>query len=215
MATITILGTGNVGRALAARLQAAGHALRFGVRQVEKARQELGPGFESSFVGAANEAVQGSAFVLVAVPAAAALGALTACDGATGALSGLIIIDATNPLRWENGPVWNPPAEGSMTAAIAAAFPHARVVKAFNHFGAEIQADPAMAHGAADAFVAGDDAATRQQVMAIVNSMGFEAVDAGPLRNAAVLENLAVLWIHLATVGGRGRQFAVRLEGRG
>jgi predicted dinucleotide-binding enzyme len=42
--------------------------------------------------------------------------------------------------------------------------------------------------------------------------MGFRAHDAGPLRNAATLENLAVLWIHLATVGGAGRKFAFRME---
>ena len=38
---------------------------------------------------------------------------------------------------------------------------------------------------------------------------GFSPIDAGPLRNAAVLENVAILWIHLAMVGGRGRDFVL------
>ena len=59
-----------------------------------------------------------------------------------------------------------------------------------------------------------DDAAAKGQVIALAEAMGFKARDAGPLRNAAVLENLCVLWIQLATVGGAGRQIALRVEGR-
>jgi predicted dinucleotide-binding enzyme len=40
--------------------------------------------------------------------------------------------------------------------------------------------------------------------------LGFDPVDVGPLRNAAHLESLAILWIHLATVGKRGRDFAFK-----
>ena len=48
-------------------------------------------------------------------------------------------------------------------------------------------------------------------VMDIAAHAGFAPVDAGPLRNAAVLENLAMLWIHLATVGGQGRAFTFKM----
>ena len=99
--------------------------------------------------------------------------------------------------------MWAPPSAGSNAAAIAAAFPQARVLKAFNHFGAEVMASP----NGADACVAGDDAAAKAVVLALAKDMGFTPRDAGPLRNAAVLENLAVLWIHLATQSGMGRQF--------
>jgi hypothetical protein len=51
-------------------------------------------------------------------------------------------------------------------------------------------------------------------VAAIARAAGFEPIDAGPLRNAAVLENLAMLWIHLAMVGGHGRQVGFKLLGR-
>jgi hypothetical protein len=44
--------------------------------------------------------------------------------------------------------------------------------------------------------------------------MGFHAVDAGPLRNAGALENMAVLWIQLAMSGGAGRHFAFQIVGR-
>jgi predicted dinucleotide-binding enzyme len=50
--------------------------------------------------------------------------------------------------------------------------------------------------------------------MELATRMGFRARDAGPLRNAALLENLAVLWIQLASAGGMGRNFGFRIEGR-
>jgi predicted dinucleotide-binding enzyme len=146
--------------------------------------------------------------IVVAVPAGAAVEAVRAA----GDLAKKALLDCTNPLRWDAGPVWTPPPEGSTSLALAAAFPNARVVKGFNHFGAEIQRDPALKPGPADAFFASDDAEAKAFVMSLAGPMGFRAHDAGPLRNSALLENLAVLWIHLAAVGGAGRDFAFRME---
>jgi predicted dinucleotide-binding enzyme len=117
-------------------------------------------------------------------------------------------------LRWDTGPVLTPPDAGSVTAALAAALPAARVVKAFNHFGAEIQQDPALAGGAADVLLAGDDAGAKTDLIGLATTMGFRAHDAGPLRNAALLESMAVLWIHLATQGGMGRDWAFAVARR-
>jgi len=60
---------------------------------------------------------------------------------ALGDLSGKVLVDCTNPVRWDGGPVWSPPAAGSLTAAVKAAQPSAQVVKAFNGFGAEFHAE--------------------------------------------------------------------------
>jgi hypothetical protein len=88
------------------------------------------------------------------------------------------------------------------------------IVKGFNHFGVEIHADPQVAGGPADALFAGDDAGAKRTAMSLAERMGFRAVDAGPLRNAAALENFAVLWIQLAMNGSSGRHFAFRIVGR-
>lgn len=210
MTTVAVLGAGNVGFALGLRLAGAGHGVRYGVRDPATVRSELPAVLATAFIGTPADAVREADILIVAVPAAAAAGVLAAA----GPLDAKVIVDATNPIRWEGGPVWNPPTEGSMAAALAAQFPTVPVVKGFNHFGAEIQADPSMAHGPADALFAGDEADAKQRVFALARTMGFAPRDAGPLRNAGVLENLAVLWIHLATVGGMGRQFAFRIEGR-
>ena len=45
--------------------------------------------------------------------------------------------------------------------------------------------------------------------------VGFKPVDAGPLRNAAVLENVAMLWIHLAMAAGHGRDWTFIIQRKG
>jgi NADPH-dependent F420 reductase len=205
MSIVAILGAGNVGQALAHRAAGAGHTVRFGVRDPAKTSASRAPDERNNTpVLSIADACAGADIVIVAVPAAAAIDALRAA----GELGHAIVIDATNPIRWDNGPVWMPPAEGSGAQAIAAVFPALRVLKGFNHFGAEVMRTPTTVHGAVDASFAGDDADAKAQVIALANTMGFNGGDAGPLRNAGLLESLAVLWIHRSTVGGAGRRWA-------
>ena len=170
---IAVIGAGNVGGGLGARLSNAGFPVRFGVRPGGDVARSL-----------ATE------------------------------LAGKVVVDCNNPLTWSAGPVWAPPPEGSLAAAVAAAAPGARVVKGFNTFGAEHHADPGLTGAPAQVFLAGDDDAAKQLVSAVAAASGFAPVDAGPLRNAPVLENVAMLWIHLATVGGHGRAFTFRMQAR-
>ena len=48
-------------------------------------------------------------------------------------------------------------------------------------------------------------------VMELVGMLGFEPVDAGPLKNARLLEPFAMVWIDQAMKRGRGRDFAFAL----
>ena len=203
--TIAIIGTGSVGRALGARLAGSGVPVVYGVRDPLKPRD----GMPAVPIETVTSAVARAGIVVLAVPAASVVAA--ARDA--GDLVGKIVIDCTNPVRFDGGPVWEPPAEGSMTAALAAACPGVAFVKGFNHFGAEIHADPRVAGGPADAYFAGDDTRAKQAAMALAERAGFRALDAGPLRNAAALEHLAVLWIQMAMTGA-GRHVAFRLVGR-
>ncbi len=210
---LAIIGTGNVGAALGARLAGVGYPIHFGVRpgsELAELRATIeSAGGTASFESPA-EAAAAASLIFLAVPAGAAIDAAASL----GALGGKIVVDCTNPLRWEAGPVWSPPPAGSITKALAEALPGVTVLKAFNGFGAEFHADPRTTGGPADVLVAGDDAAAKQQLIEIANRAGFAGIDAGPLRNAALLENLAILWIHLATVGGHGREIAFKLLGR-
>lgn len=207
MAAIAILGAGSVGKALAERLLGSGIGIRFGVRDPAGSRSELTGALAGSAVDLPAAAVAEAEIVMLAVPAGAAI----AVARSAGSLDGRIVIDCTNPLRWENGPVWMPPPEGSVAQALAKEFPRAWIVKGFNHFGAEIQRRPDLEGGPADAFFAADAAEAKAAVMELASRMGFRPRDAGPLRNAALLENLAVLWIQLATAKGGSRDFAFRI----
>jgi 8-hydroxy-5-deazaflavin:NADPH oxidoreductase len=204
MTNVTIIGTGNVGGNLGTRFAKSGIPVRFGVRPGADTTELLArsKGADVAALDVA-EAVTWADAVFLAIPANAAL------ELARG-LGNKLVVDCTNPLTWSDGPVWAPTPEGSMAASIAKAAPTARVVKAFNTFGAEFHADPANAQ----VFMAGDDASAKATVAELATRAGFRPVDAGPLRNAAVLENLAMLWIHMATVGGHGRNFTFAMQDR-
>ncbi|HJL18465.1 MAG TPA: NAD(P)-binding domain-containing protein [Sandaracinaceae bacterium LLY-WYZ-13_1] len=210
MTTIAMIGAGNVGGNLGARLSKAGAPVRFGVREGADAREALARCADDAEALPVREAAAAADVIFVAVPGGVAIEAAKGL----GDVSGKVVVDCTNPLRFDGGPVWTPPAEGSNAAAIAAALEGARVLKGFNTFGAELHADPALSAGPVDVQLAGDDAEAKAMVSELAERAGFRPIDAGTLRNAAVLENLAVLWIHLALVGGHGREVGFKLVGR-
>jgi 8-hydroxy-5-deazaflavin:NADPH oxidoreductase len=203
---IAIIGAGSVGGSLGATFARAGLTVTFGVRKDIPEALANAPGAKAA---SPNEAARSADVVFLAVPASAAVQVVR--DLAKD-LEGKVLVDCNNPLTWKEGPVWAPPHEGSLAAAIAAAAPGARVVKGFNTFGAEIHADPRKTGTPADVFYAGDDPEAKSVFAEIATRAGFHPIDAGPLRNAAVLENVAMLWIHLAMVGGHGRDFAFKAQ---
>jgi len=205
---VAMIGTGNVGGNLGARLAASGIEVVFGAREGTDvtALLERAPG---STATSPAEAAASADVVFLAVPGKVAVAAATSL----GDLSGKVLVDCTNPVTWDGGPVWAPPEQGSNAAALADAT-DAAVVKAFNTFGAEFHADPSTAAGGVDVQMAGDDADAKAKVAQLAERAGFTPIDAGPLRNASVTENLAVLWIHLATAGGLGRASGFKWVGR-
>jgi 8-hydroxy-5-deazaflavin:NADPH oxidoreductase len=213
--TIAILGTGNVGGALGATFGKAGYAIRFGTRDPAGAAEVVLRAGADAKAASAEEAVKGADVIFVALPARAAVAVLVAL----GSLAGKVIVDCTNPVgkpaEGPPGPAVAPPPEGSVAAAIQKALPGARVLKGFNCFGAEIHANPRLSGGvSADVLLAGDDDEAKKTVSAIAERAGFVPVDAGPLRNAALLEHMALVWIHLAMVGGKGRDWSFKMLGR-
>lgn len=200
---ISILGAGNVGMALARALLRAGQPVTMGVPEPARyaaAVAALGPG--ATLTGS-DDAVERGELVILAVPYPAAL----AIAQARADWQGRVLVDATNPLA----PGLAGLSLGTSTSGaeqVAGRANGARVVKAFNTTGAENMADSRYALAPAMMPVAGDDAAARQQVLALAALIGFDPVDMGPLSTARYLEPLAMVWIHLAFKQGLGRQFA-------
>lgn len=201
---ITLIGAGNMGSALAARLTRAGHALRIVSRDPAKA-EALAAANPGATAASAADAAAGADLVIVATGYADAVPALRSL----GALDGQVVVDITNPLTADYMGL-TLGHETSAAEEIARAVPGAEVVKAFNTLFAQVLADgPRFAEGqVAPVFVASDSARARQAASALAQSLGFRVVDAGPLKNARYLEPLAGLNIYLGYGAGLGTAIA-------
>lgn len=201
---IAILGTGRVGSAVARGLRGRGHAITFGTRRPQAAAALAAE--TGATLAAPAEAAAGAELVVLALPWAAAEAAVRAL----GPLDGRVVVDCMNPL----GPV-----EGGLgltlghttsgAETVARWLPRARVVKTLNQVGAEIIADTARLPLRPAMFLAGDDAGAKALAATLVTDLGFEALDAGGLRAARLLEPLAMVWINQAILRGRGRDWAL------
>lgn len=197
---VAIIGSGNVGRALAQALWRAGHSVAFGSKGADTTHPD-----ETGIA----EAVASADATILATPFDAASDVIAAAGG----FAGRILIDATNPLSMtEHGLGLTIGRDTSGAETIAAMAPEAHVFKTFNQTGFENMANATAYTARPVMFVAGDDAASKAQVLALVDSTGFEAVDAGPLRAARLLEPLAMLWISLGRLGSFGPDFAFTLQ---
>jgi predicted dinucleotide-binding enzyme len=206
---IGIIGTGRMGTGFGRRFAAAGHQVIFGSREPhERADALRNAGLQAQVATVESAAYLADALVL-AVPGAVWKKAL---KGA-GDLRGKIIIDCTNNLDddWEL-------AKGFSTSnaeEIADEYPDAKVVKAFNStFAGVLEAGPDYPGGKAVVFYAGDDAASKETVGRLISELGFEPVDAGPLRVARYMEPAACLMIKLAYTQNIGPQIALKLLNR-
>jgi len=194
---ITIVGSGNVGRALALGWRRAGHDVTFAMRDPDGAKgvQLKQDGFG---VAPLNGAASAADAIVLAVP----WPAVEATIGALMPLTGKLLIDCTDPLASSRRlAVGFTDSGGEIVARLAAG---ARVVKAFSTTGAANMADSRYPGGKLMIPVAGDDPAAKQIVMSLAADLGFDPVDTGPLAMCRYLEPLAMIWINLAYTQGLG-----------
>lgn len=193
---IGILGTGNVGTALATGLSAAGHEVTLGSRDPDAHPGAPAP-VESQPAAAAHGDV-----VMLALPANVVVD--VAAD-LREHLADKPVVDAANEYPTAT-------AERPLAQRIADAAPEARVVKAFNTIGANRMTEPSFDGSPATMFLASDGAAAVDTVGGLAADLGFEPVVAGDLSAATHLENLARFWIHLSQEHGRDIGFRLLRE---
>ncbi|MCE9524167.1 MAG: NADPH-dependent F420 reductase [Alphaproteobacteria bacterium] len=207
---IAIIGAGQVGGALAQAWVRAGHDIVLGTRDAKAAdvmalAAKLGPKTTSA---SQPEAAKAGDVIVLTTP----WNASEAVATSLGDLGGKILIDCTNPLGMKDGALALVIGHTDSGAErIARAAPSARVYKSFNQTGFEIMGNTSALPEKPVMFVAGDDAAGKATVLELTRALGFDAIDAGPLKAARLLEPLAQLWISLAMKGDLGRKFALRL----
>jgi len=211
---LAIIGAGGVGGTLgAAWARKGGHDIFFGVTnpRSDKTQALLRRIGAKARAGTAAEAAAFGDVIVLATPWPATEAAIRSM----GDLKGRIVMDATNPLAM--GPdglgleIGHGISGGEKVQGWAAG---ASVFKTLNTTGYGNMAEPDFDGVKSVMFVAGDDEAAKPKVLGLIGELGFEAVDAGPLRVARLLEPHAMLWIHLALNRGFGRDWAFALMRR-
>ena len=193
---ISIIGAGNVGRALATSFVRAGHSVTVTSRDPEHA----GAVAEATHARVARtnaEAAASADVVVLAVPFSSVEAVAAEIRDA---VKGKVVVDTTNRMAFgPTGPTMD--LAESNAERLAAWLPDAHVVKAFNTLFASHQSDPIAEGVQLDGFVAADDSAAKATILELVRSMGLNAVDVGPLSRAQQLEQMAFLNIALNVVG--------------
>jgi NADPH-dependent F420 reductase len=200
---IAIIGTGNMGSGLARALAAAGHEINIGSRDPAKAASLAHEAGHNAQGGGIQAAVKFADVVFLALPYQAILDTL----GDAGDLANKVLVDISNPITSD----YKGLLVGHTTSAadeIQARAESAKVVKAFNTIFAGLLSRDARKDKAVQIFVAGDDEEARKTVSALADSIGFEAVDAGPLNNARFIEPIGEMNIHFGFFLGQGTAIA-------
>jgi predicted dinucleotide-binding enzyme len=180
MTTIGLIGSGLIGSTVARLAVAAGHDVVLsnsrGPETLQDLVSELGP---KARAATSAEAAAAGDIVVVTVPLRAYR------DVPAAPLRGKVVIDTNNYYPERDG-VFAELEDGSTTTGelLQKHLPEARVVKAFNNiwFG-HLQSLPRPA-GSADRSslpISGDDAAAKQTVTELLDTLGYDTVDVGPL----------------------------------
>lgn len=189
--SIGVIGSGDVGKVLAAGYAKHGHPVTIGTRTPDKLAGWSAPGVTvGDFAAAAKADV-----VILAVAGHAALQATDVAGHAH--LAGKVVIDTTNPIAGApvDGvlPYFTGPNDALMQR-LQKHVPAAKFVKAFSCVGNAFMIDPAFAEGRPTMFVCGDDAGAKATVTALLAEVGWDAEDVGGSAAAGPVEALCQLW---------------------
>ncbi len=208
---VGILGSGLMGGKLGTLFARAGHEVVFSYSRSRETLKRLArEAGKNARAGTPAEAVQGADAVLLAVH----WSRLEDVFSQAGDPSGKVIVTCSLPMNDDDTELVV--AHSSSGAeALARRVPKARVVCAFNTVPSEVLFDVFASRRKArrpSLVYCGDDARSKKTVAELIADVGFEPVDAGPLRVARYTEPFALLVARLAYEGKGGPELAYRLE---
>ena len=197
--TIAIIGTGNVAGALGPEFAAQDHVIVYGSRDPTRSDVQalVARTGATAHATTPTESVVGADIVVLAVPG----GLAAQITAGLGDLTGKIIIDPTNHIVRDKDGVPSLGADPSNAELIQAEAPGAHVVKAFNTLNWRTMVDPESSGGPVTIPLVGNDAAAKATVAELVNAMGLEAIDLGPLHYARHVEGMLIVWINARRTG--------------
>lgn len=201
---IGILGSGLMGGKLGTIWARAGHEVVFSYAHSEQKLKKLGPH------GTPREAAQDADAVLLAVHWSRVDDVLQQA----GDLAGTVIITCSLPMNADDTDLVIAHTS-SGAEALAKKAPKARVVAAFGTVPSEVLFDVFAARRKTtrpSLLYCGDDAKSKKVVAELIRDVGFDPVDAGPLRIARYTEPFTLLIAQLAYEGDEGPELAYRFE---
>jgi predicted dinucleotide-binding enzyme len=202
---VGVLGSGEVGRRLAAGFRSRGHDVMIGSRDPNKpALREWLSGDGAGVAGGtfAQAAAHGELLVL-AVLGDAAEAAIA--DAGPENFSGKVVVDAMNPLDFSAGfpPKLAISGEDSLGERVQRALPDAKVVKAFNTIGNPYFVDPVFSEGQPTMLIAGNDDDAKRTVCDALIDFGWpDPIDIGSIEGSRELEAICIVWVKIG--GARG-----------
>lgn len=200
---VGVLGTGVVGRRLAAGFRGRGHEVIIGSRDPEKPelRQWLSAEGVGIRAGTFAEAAAGSEFLVLAVLGEVAEQVIA--DVGRDSFAGKVVIDAMDPLDFSGGfpPKLSISGEDSLGERVQRALPEAKIVKAFNIIGNPYFVDPSFTDGQPTMLIAGNDADAKRTVTDLLADFGWsDIVDIGGIEGSRELEAICIAWVKIGGV---------------
>jgi predicted dinucleotide-binding enzyme len=177
MTSVSIIGSGNMGQAIASVVSRGGNHVEL-------------------LSHADSDTTQPSGDIVVLAVYYAAIEDVLQKHGA--ALAGKIVVDISNPLNVQTFDSLVVAPDRSAAAEIAAALPDSRVLKAFNTNFAATLASATVGSLPTTVLIAGDDAEAKSALADVVTAGGLNAIDAGSLSRARELEAIGFFEITLA-----------------
>jgi predicted dinucleotide-binding enzyme len=205
---VGVLGSGDVGRVLAAGFAGLGHEVRIGSREPEKLKDWAASAGGRVSTGTFEEAAQFGDLIILATLGVATTNAIK--------LAGVqnfekkVVIDTTNPLDFSQGmpPRLSIGHDDSLGEQIQRMLPEARVVKAFNTVGNPHMVHPKFPGGPPDMFLCGNDAEAKKLVTQVCEAFGWGVIDIGGIEGSRHLEPMCLVWVlHGVLSGGWNHAF--------
>jgi predicted dinucleotide-binding enzyme len=191
---VGILGSGDVGKALARGFLLLGHEVRIGSRDPEKLREWATSAGERASSGTFEEAAKFGDLLVLATLGTATENAIDLAGKSN--FDDKVVIDTTNPLDFSSGgPQLSVGFNDSLGERVQRSIPKARVVKAFNTVGNAHMVKPDFPGGPPTMFIAGNEDESKRLVSQICEHFGWDISDLGGIESSRHLEPMCMAWV--------------------
>jgi len=193
-ARIGVLGSADVGRALASGFAGLGLEVKIGSRDPGKLQAWVEAAGDRASAGTFEDAARFGDILVLATLGTATPDVLRLAG--VDNFSGKVVLDTTNPLDFSTGvPRLSIGHTDSLGESIQRLLPAAHVVKCFNTVGNAHMVNPQFPEGPPDMFLCGNDDDAKKIVTQICGHFGWGVIDIGGIEGSRYLEPMCMVWV--------------------